>query len=220
MARLTRLTAALLAALMVLAVATPAVLASEPVSIDVEQGDTSYTVNVTHNGTPVNDTTVNVTTTDPNASYAGDSGVTDANGSVTFGLPENETEVNISTTYNGSEFTKTTTLQAANETEMAWDGEGPFGRWVSQMVDKLKGMDLDGPLGQHVSAIVTENNPGADNRSDNANPGGNGNGPPEHAGNNSDNGGGPPDHANNDKDKGDDTSSSDVDDGDDDESDD
>lgn len=170
-----------MATMMVMAVAAPAA-ATEPADISVSAGNTSYTVTVTHNGTAVNDTEVRVTPTDPaNATYAGDAGLTDENGTVTFGLPENETEVNISTTYNGTETTITYLLPAAgHEDEPSWDGEGPFGLWVSQLVHDLFGDESD-VVGQVLAQLVTENNPGSEHRSDNANPGGDGNGPPDHA---------------------------------------
>lgn len=189
-----------MAAVLVLAVATPAV-ATEPADIAVSVGNTSYTVEVTHNGTAVNDTAVRVEPTDPaNATYAGDAGTTDVNGTVTFDLPENETKVNISTTFNGTESSITYVLPATSEA--SWDGVGPFGKWVSRIVHNLIGSDLDSPLGQVLSELVTANNPGSEHRSDKANPGGNG--PPDHAkgdksGDSStedaDEKGGPPDHA-------------------------
>jgi uncharacterized membrane protein YgcG len=215
-----RLGAMAMAAVMVFAVATPAV-ATEPAEIEYSAGNTSFTVTVTHNGTPVNDTQVNVTPTGPaNVSYAGDSGLTDANGTVTFDLPENETEVRISTTYNGTESSITRTLKANGTTESTWDGQGPFGQWVSNLLRGL-GVDSGSSLGQQPSDLVVKNNPGSEHRSDKANPGGigppdhavtnsadkgsNSNGPPDHAVNKSDNKGddsnGPPDHAKNGSDK-------------------
>jgi hypothetical protein len=214
-----RLGAIAMAFVLVLSMTTP-VLASSPADLDVGVGNTSYTVTVTHNGTPVNDTEVTVSPTDPaNVSYAGDSGFTDENGTVTFDLPANETEVNISTTYEGATTTLTTTLpgSGASGDELAWDGEGPFGRWLSSVIKNLVPPDSGVSLGQLVSDLATQNNPGSEHRSDSANPGGNG--PPEHASNNSsdkgnasasgnagngnDNGGGngPPDHAGNDEDE-------------------
>lgn len=97
----------------------------------------------------------------------------------------------------------------------SWDGEGSFGQWLSSVIKNLVPPDGDVPFGQLISDIVTQNNPGADHRSDKANPGGNG--PPEHAknksadsgppgnsgnddkrGNGNSGGNGPPAHANND----------------------
>lgn len=48
--------------------------------------------------------------------------------------------------------------------------EDNFGIWVSELVADLLNEDLDGPMGLFVASEVVENNPGADNRSDNANP--------------------------------------------------
>ena len=101
----------------------------------------------------------------------------------------------------GEQVTFTTTdgtEELANET---WDGEGPFGQWLTGILKNL--VPADGqPLGQLVSDIVTANNPGSEHRSDKANPGGNG--PPEHAKNGGNNGNGPPEHAKNGSDDDDD----------------
>lgn len=195
----TRFGAMAMALALVLAATAPAV-ASEPADISVTTGDTTFTVTVTHNGTAVNDTTVNVTPKDPaNVSYAGDTGVTDANGTVTFDLPDNETAVNVSTTVDGTTTTVMETLPAANGSdELVWDGSGPFGQWVVSWLHNLMPPDNDRIFGQTVSEIVTANNPGSEHRSDKANPGGNSTGPPDHAVNGSENAGnssGPPDHA-------------------------
>ena len=65
---------------------------------------------------------------------------------------------------------------AADTDELVWDGEGPFGQWVTSWLKNL--VPADGqPLGQLVSEIVTANNPGSEHRSDNAKAGGNGQGP-------------------------------------------
>ncbi len=61
-------------------------------------------------------------------------------------------------------------------------GEGPFGQWLTSWLKNLVPQDSDVPFGQKVAELVRDNNPGADKRSDGANPGGNGNGPPDHAG--------------------------------------
>lgn len=96
------------------------------------------TITVTHDGTPVHDTLVNVTPTDAaNVSYAGDSGVTGANGNVTFPLPENETEVHISTILNATDSSIVEVFPAAGSTQAAWDGSGPFSHWVSNLLRGL-----------------------------------------------------------------------------------
>lgn len=177
MGRNHRLLAGLLAAAMILSVATPVALAAEPPEITVEQHEQTYTVSVFHNETAVNGSTVTVSPTDSNASYDGTSGVTDENGTVTFDLPENETKVNISATYNGSTYQITETLNAVGDGESA----EPFGLKLVSMLEILSDGG-DTPFGQQVSDWVVKNNPGAEHRSDNANPGGNGEGPPEHAG--------------------------------------
>ena len=86
---------------------------------------------------------------------------------------------------NGTEVTFTTANGADDG-----DGEGPpavedkhpFGQWIQTWLhDLLNGGDTVSPIGQMISEMVVANNPGADHRSDKANPGGNGNGPPAHA---------------------------------------
>lgn len=210
MSRLTRTGAVLMTVVMVLAVGTPTVLADDGPTITVEQGDTTYTVTVTHNDTAVNDSAVNVTPTDPNATYAGAHGFTDENGTVTFDLPENETEVTITATFNDTTSSITATLRAANDSD-GWDGEGPFGQWVTSWLKNLLPPDNETIFGLTVAEIVTANNPGSEHRSDKANPVGNATGPPEHAINASDDDGnstGPPDHATNASDNGGNSSSS------------
>lgn len=171
----TRLLATLLAAAVILSVATPVALATIPATIDVEQAASTYAVTVTHNETPVNDSTVTVTPTDPNASYAGVEGVTDDDGTVTFDQPQNETEVNVTATWNG------TTVQSSVTLDGMGDDEGQtanaFGQEVVDHLNEIMqglGIDSNEPIGQQLSAWIVENNPGADHRSDNANPGGNG----------------------------------------------
>lgn len=177
MGRNHRLLAGLLAAAMILSVATPVALAAESPEITVEQHEQTYTVSVFYNETAVNGSEATVSPTDSNASYEGTSGVTDENGTVTFDLPENETEVNISATYNGSTYEITETLNAAGE-------GGSAEAFGLELLKELKnfGIEANTPFGQQVSEWVVQNNPGAEHRSDNANPGGNGEGPPEHAG--------------------------------------
>lgn len=124
------------------------------------------------------------------------------------GLEDNTTYVYVAhasannTTVSGDpvEFT---TGPVADETDRpTWDGEGPFGQWLTSVLRNLVPPDSGEPLGQIVSDIVTANNPGSEHRSDKANPGGNGNGPPDHAKSGKDkSGNGPPDHAKGGKDK-------------------
>lgn len=194
MVRLTRLGAVLLTVVMVLAVATPTVMAHDTVEITVSEDGSTYTVEVTHNESAVDSSTVNVTPTDSNATYAGTDGATDENGTVTFDLPENETEVNITATVENHTHSTTAVLSGTadsdgNETE----AHEPFGQRLTAWLHDLVGSSNGTIMGQTVSEWVTSNNPGSEHRADNANPGGNGNGPPDHATNKSDNG--PPDHA-------------------------
>jgi hypothetical protein len=202
MSRLTRLGAVLLTGIVVLAVATPTVLAHDPVEISVSEDESSYTLEVTHNGSVVNDSTVNVTPTDPNATYAGADGVTDENGAVTFDLPANETAVNITVTFENHTESDTFELSgAADSDEEESTTDEPFGQRLTAWLHNLLGSS-DGTIdGQTVSDWVTANNPGSEHRADNANPGGNDNGTPENASDESSNGNGPPDHANSGKDE-------------------
>lgn len=196
MSRSTRMVAALMAALMVLAVGAPAVAAHDQVTISVDEGDSTYTVTVEHNNSAVENASVDVqATNDSNATYSA-SGDTGPNGTVTFDLPENETEVNITATFENHSQTRTVVLSGANETDGA---NGVFGQLVSTMVRNLvTNTDNNTVLGLTIAEFVTANNPGADHRSDKANPGGNATGPPEHAVNESSDAGnrsGPPEHA-------------------------
>lgn len=103
---------------------------------------------------------------------------------------------------NGSDVTGdevTFTTGATADDGQSWDGEGPFGQWLTSVLKNLVPPDGDVPFGQLVSDIVTANNPGSEHRSDEANPGGDGSGPPEHAGPPDDDERGPPDHATGDK---------------------
>lgn len=196
MSRLTRIGAVLMAVLLVLTVGTPAVIAHEPVSISVSQGDATYTVTVEHNGSAVENASVAVDATNASNSSYSASGTTGVNGTVTFDLPENETEVEITATFENHSANETVVLAAANDSEEA---DQPFGLRVSMFVQNLLTDTQNHTiLGLSVSEFVTANNPGSEHRSDKANPGGNSTGPPEHAVNKSngpDNDSGPPEHA-------------------------
>lgn len=199
MSRLTRIGAALMASLMVLAVGAPAVAAHDAgTTISVDEADSTYTVTVEHNDSAVDNASVNVTATNASNSSYSASGDTGPNGTVTFDLPENETEVNITATFENHSATETFVLSGANDSDgNDTAADDPFGLRLTSWLHNLITDPANGTiLGQSVSEFVTANNPGSEHRSDKANPGGNATGPPEHAVNKSaGNNSGPPDHA-------------------------
>lgn len=86
----------------------------------------------------------------------------------------------------GDEVEFTTGAGTDEAADRAWDGEGPFGQWLTSVLKHLVPSEMDVPFGQFVSDLVTANNPG------------NGQGPPEHAGppdEDDEKERGPPDHA-------------------------
>jgi len=177
MSHKTRIGAVLLTAFLVLAVATPAVLAESSLTVGVTQTNTTYTVSVADNGTAVSGANVSVTAEDANATYAGANGVTDANGTVTFDLPTNQTTVSIDATYNGSNGTlggyvlpAANASDTGNSSDLSWAGDGAFGQWVHHLVEMFLGDGHHG-FGHELSTLVVQNNPGAQHRSEHAHPG-------------------------------------------------
>jgi|AntRauMinimDraft_4_1070384.scaffolds.fasta_scaffold00029_66 hypothetical protein len=146
----------------------------DELAVGVTQADDgTATVSVTTNGTAVANASVAVAAQD-NVSYAGEGDYTaDENGTVGLAAPEQNVTVDVTAEADNQTATTTATLTAGgNDTE----ADGSFGAQVSSFVHALQ---MDGNMSGHiVAAFVTENNPGADNRSDNANAG-----PPEDKGN-------------------------------------
>jgi len=146
---------------------------SDDLAVGVTQADDgSATISVTANGTGVANASVAVAAQD-NVSYAGaDDYTTDENGTVGLPAPEQNVTVDVTAEADNQTATTTATLTAAENDTAAEDA---FGARVSAFVHALQ---MDGNMsGQAVAAFVTENNPGAENRSDNANAG-----PPEDKG--------------------------------------
>ena len=102
------------------------------------------------------------------------------------GLENNTTYVVVAHATNGTATVSGDEVQfTTTEEEDEATNEDAFGQQVVAELNRLMkglGVNPEEPLGQQLSAWVVENNPGADHRSDKANPGGNGNGPPAHAG--------------------------------------
>ena len=182
-----------LAVLMVVSVAAPAMGATASSVDSLEVGvtqDDGVTVTVTDgNSTGVENASVNVTTLSENVTYDGAGEyTTDSNGTVAL-LTPNET-VNVSITASFENKTATTEAElTAGGTETTM----PFGLQVTDFISGLN--DTEGLRGLTIAAWVTENNPGnssglpdhVENKTQ---------GPPDHAGNDSENETqGPPDHA-------------------------
>lgn len=133
-------------------------------AIGVSQGAQTVTVSVTNasTGDPVENATVNVSSSDANVSYNA-SGVTDAMGTVSLAPPNETVNATIVASANGSSGERVVTLHARNGT-----GPGflPLGQQISAYVDGLKHGDspMRG-LGLLVADFVTGNT-----------------GPPAHAG--------------------------------------
>lgn len=193
-------------------------------SIGVQEGAGRVTISVTNaeNGTPVAGANVSVTSDDP---YNGTGDyVTGDDGTVSIPAPEGNRTVTATIRAEADGLTGETTV-----TLHGHDGEGPeetpFGISLAAFVQSMKGLGVDGPLGQVISSFATENNPGADNKPEHAGPPeavldtlfddpedanetDGDRGPPAHAGPPDDNetetedddgGHGPPDHAKNDE---------------------
>lgn len=193
-------------------------VAATALTVDGEQTDDgTVTVTVTQNGTAVSNATVEVEALN-NTTYAGVGNHT-AGENGTAGLPAPERNVTVELTAFANNASDTTTLSlvasAGNETDGAANESDPFGLLVSNYVQVLQ--NEGNVSGQTIAEFVTSHNPGADHRSDDANPGpkggpgeapGDGHGKPEgtpgngHGGPDGDHGGpdaghGKPDHAGN-----------------------
>ncbi|MDH5018930.1 hypothetical protein [Halobacterium rubrum] len=147
----------------------------ESLAVDVTQADDgSATVDVTTNGTGVANASVGVTAQD-NVSYAGEGDYeTGENGTVDLPAPEQNVTVDVTAEADNLTASATATLTAVEDNGS--EANESFGARVSAFVHSLQ---AGGNMSGHaVAAFVTDNNPGADNRSDNANAG-----PPEEKGN-------------------------------------
>lgn len=169
--------------------------AASALTVDGEQAaDGTVTVTVTQNGTAVSNATVEVEALN-NSSYAGSgTHTTGENGTVGLPAPEQNVTVELTAFANNTSATTTLSLVApADDGDGSEDAENEsdsFGLLVSNYVQVLQN---EGNMsGRTIAEFVTSNNPGADHRSDNADPGpkdepgekqGNGHGKPDDAGN-------------------------------------
>ena len=147
--------------------AAPTEDTSDELAIGVTQADDgSATVDVTTNGTGVANASVGVAAQD-NVSYAGEGDYTaDENGTVDLPAPEQNVTVDVTAGADNQTATTTATLTVS---ENGSEADEAFGARVSAFVHA---MQLDGNMsGQAVAEFVTSNNPGAENRADNANQG-------------------------------------------------
>jgi hypothetical protein len=147
----------------------------ESLAVDVTQADDgSATVDVTTNGTGVANASVGVAAQD-NVTYAGEGDYeTGENGTVD--LPAPEQNVTVDVTAEADNLTASTTATLTAVADNGTEANESFGARVSAFVHSLQ---VGGNMSGHaVAAFVTDNNPGADNRSDDANAG-----PPEETGN-------------------------------------
>jgi len=185
--------------------------APDGLELDVDDTDGEPVVTVTDNDTAVENASVNVTTVDENASYAGEGDYeTDANGTVELPAAEEDVTIGVTAEYENESASTTVDLTTGEEDAEA-EGQ-PFGQLVREFIEDIE--DREGGIGAAVSDFVTENNPGnapehaggpggpdeadgdddAENESDAP---GNGNAP-DHAGSGADDDDGergPPDHA-------------------------
>ena len=129
------------------------------------------TVTVTHNGTAVDNASVDVNATDGN--YTGEgSYATDANGTV--GLPAPEENVTIDVTAEWENHTASTTAELVVAAGNSSHEDDSFGQQVSAFVHSLlNGDEEQRRIGRMIAEWVVANNPG--NAPDHA-------GPPEDAG--------------------------------------
>lgn len=135
------------------------VAANDSLEVGVEDaGNDGATVTVTRDESAVPNATVTVNVTDDNATYAGTGTYeTDASGAVA--LPEPAENVTVAVTAAKGNLTgeATATLTTPGESE---DDEKTFGDAVSSFVHRLLNGNGDESVGQAVSAFVTSNNPG------------------------------------------------------------
>lgn len=189
--------AVLLAAVMVLSVAAPALVgtagaaaANDTLNVWVTQhddGSATVTVTETSNNTtsPAAGANVTVEVTDENMTYDGTGEyVADENGTVDLPAPEENVTISVTATHDGLEASTFKTLTADEG-----DNASAFGQRVSSFVHDLQSSNntTDVPMGVLVANFVLQANPG--NPPDHA-------GPPEWLTNDSVNRTtGPPDHA-------------------------
>lgn len=131
-------TAIVVALLLVLAAAVPATAAAETtLAVGVEQDDAgAVTVTVTDDGTVVDNATVNVSTVDENATYAGvGEYTTDENGTVSAPAPDEDVTVYVEAVQGDRTGNTTATLSAPSlDVEVASAPDGSANVWVTYAI--------------------------------------------------------------------------------------
>lgn len=137
--------------------------AADGLAIGVQQGAGRVTISVTdaENASPVPDANVTVSSADDYNGTGEDT--TGDDGTVSIPGPDGNRSVTVTITARADGKTGETTVTLHGN-----DGKGPaetpFGMSISAFVHSLKGLGVDGPLGQVVSSFAKANNPGADNK--------------------------------------------------------
>lgn len=156
----------LAAALLLVASVAPAVATDGSLSVALEQDDDgSATATVTHNGSAVENATVDVNATGENATYSGEgTHTTDENGTVDLPAPEENVTIELLAEYENETADTSAELTVAAENETAENEtaeSGTFGAQVSAYVHELlDGNDEQRRIGRLIAAWVVENNPG------------------------------------------------------------
>lgn len=173
----TKSIAVVLLGLLLVVSAGPAAATDGSLAVAVDQDDGGdVTVTVTHNETAVEGASVDVNTTDENATYAGEGTYdTDENGTVDLPAPEENVTIDVLAEHENATATTTAELVVAEEDETV-ENES-FGAEVSSFVRSLlEGTDEQRRIGRQIAGWVVENNPG--NAPDHAGPPDDDRGPP------------------------------------------
>ncbi|MFB6124692.1 MAG: hypothetical protein ABEJ59_01870 [Halanaeroarchaeum sp.] len=139
-------------------------LPAPSLGVSVSQAtDGSVTITVNAAGEPVDGATVDVA-----GDYTDAGSYTTDNGTVSLGAPATNTTITVTATYQNR------TAETTADLTVAADGtpNNDFGDVLVQFIRFLKSGNVDGPLGQQISAFVHEHNPSS---ADDVR------GPPEHA---------------------------------------
>lgn len=177
---------------------TQATLAAPGLELSAWQGDDgSLNVEVTHDSELVD--SANVTVEAVNGTYTYDGDHTADNGTLSLPAPDENVTVNVTAVHDNETVSEEVFLDATVD-----DRPNNFGQTLVKFIEYIKGQNVEGPLGQEISAFVLDNNPAADKANgppahvtdeNESNPG-QGNGPPAHVTNESESnpgqGNGPP----------------------------
>lgn len=149
-------------ALLLFAAVGPAAATDGSLSVGVEQADAGdVTVTVTHNGTAVENASVDVAVESDNVTYEGaGSYVTDENGTVSLPAPSENVTVSVTATSDGATASTTATLVAADDEEDGEENDDAFGQEMSSFVHELlDSNETEGGIGSAVASYAVENNP-------------------------------------------------------------